>query len=250
MSFPGMKVSEGDLVPFSAAAPVGGRVLVLAPHPDDETLGCGGSVRLLVEKGVPVKVAFLTSGDKALPEGGSSYSALREKEAQKALRILGVSDCEFLRYPDRELYAVFAGFSASLSLMIEDFRPDTVYSPSVVDLNPDHRAAAEAALALQKRYGFAVVFYEVTTPVRPNVLVDISRVFRFKRRAVKAYRSQLGITDYLRLVGALNTYRTFTLGRETKYAEAFWVLGEAWETERLLSWMHFGKLVSKKPQQC
>lgn len=243
-------MQETDLVPFSASEPVGGRVLVLAPHPDDETLGCGGSIRLLAEKGVPVKVLFLTRGDKALPGGGSSYSALREKEAKKALSILGISDYEFFRYPDRGLYASLDDMSAAVSASIDDFRPDTVYSPSVVDLNPDHRAAAGMALTLRERYGLSVAFYELTTPIRPNVLVDISRVFGLKKKAIKAYKSQLKITDYLRLVTALNAYRTFTLGKQVSYAEAFWVLSEKCEAEELLSWLHFEGFVSKKPQRC
>lgn len=248
--FPDETMQETDMVPFSASAPVGGRVLVLAPHPDDETLGCGGSIRLLAEKGVPVKVLFLTRGDKALPGSGSSYSALREKEAKKALRILGISDYEFFRYPDRELYAGLDDMSAAVSARIDEFRPDTLYSPSVIDLNPDHRAAAGMALALQERYGLSVAFYELTTPIRPNVLVDISGVFGLKRKAIKAYKSQLKITDYLRLVTALNTYRTFTLGKKVSYAEAFWVLSGKWEAEKMLSWLHFGGLVSKKPHRC
>ncbi|MEW6002377.1 MAG: PIG-L deacetylase family protein [Nitrospirota bacterium] len=219
-------LEECDLIPYCASEPVGNRVLVLAPHPDDETLGCGGSLRLLSRAGTAVKVIFITNGEKADPavKNRERYAAIREEEALKALNILDLSDYEFLRFPDRQLYEYMDKAKEMIAMIIENFNPDALYSPSSIELNPDHRASAEIALKLQRRFGFKILFYELTTPLRPNILVDITKAFRIKKKAIKAYRTQLNIIDYLRLIIALNTYRTFTLGKNVKFAEAFLIV--------------------------
>jgi LmbE family N-acetylglucosaminyl deacetylase len=219
-------LNENDLIPYAASEPVGNRVLVLAPHPDDEALGCGGSLRILSEAGKAIKVVFLTKGEKADPNlmDKERYSLLREKEALKALKILSIRDHEFLRIPDRELYANMDKAIELISTIVKDFKPDALYSPSSLELNPDHRATAEIAMAQRNRCGLRIVFYELTVPLRPNILVDITGVFRRKKKAVRAYKSQLRLADYVKLISALNIYRTFTLGNKSKYAEAFLVM--------------------------
>jgi len=217
------RLNENDLIPYSASEPVGNRVLVLAPHPDDESLGCGGSLSLLSTSGKAIKVVFLTKGEKAEPDitDKEKYALLREKEALKALKVLDITDYEFLRFPDREIYVNIDKAMEMVSNIVEDFKPDALYSPSLLELNPDHRATAEIAMGQRERCGLRIVFYELTVPLRPNVLVDITGVFRRKKKAIRSYKSQLRITDYLKLISALNIYRTFTLGKKIKYAEAF-----------------------------
>ena len=174
-------LQESEIVPYHLSPPLGEKVLVLAPHPDDETLGCGGTLRLLVESGKTVKVVFLTSGDKGDPEHSLSriqkdqkekaetpsysrrgkgdvsdgshfteYASLREKESVKALKILGVSDYQFLRFPDRELHAHFEDVFECVHAITADYLPDTVYSPSIIELNPDHRTTAELSFRMQR----------------------------------------------------------------------------------------------------
>jgi LmbE family N-acetylglucosaminyl deacetylase len=224
---------ESDLIPFTVASPVGNKSIVFSPHPDDETLGCGGTIRLLLKSKKHVKVVFLTSGDKADPsnklsqivhnenppissvnpldpplrrgelkggEGGlpneshiTEYAMVREKEAVKAIRILGASDYEFLRFPDRELGAYYENALERLLKIVEIYMPDTIYSPSMIELNPDHRTTAALSFEIQRRIlkpdvdtkdfvPVRLVFYEVTTPLRANILVDITPVYNKKHR--------------------------------------------------------------------
>ncbi len=289
---------ETDIIPYHVSSPPGERVLVLAPHPDDETFGCGGTIRLLLSAGRQVRVIFLTSGDKADPsnpksypaknqkdyhpplipplkggrleevpasnrrvvsrdpsplvgegegEGGFSdkeahitaYSLLREKEAEKALRVLGVSDYEFLRFPDRGIHAVYDGVLNRLLKVVEEFMPDTIYSPSMVELNPDHRATAALAIEMQKKISsLAVVFYEVTTPLRPNVLVDITSAYRRKKKAIKCYRSQLKLTDYAGHITAMNTIRKLTV-KGPQCVEAFWLVERPFGTDDVARWLSY-----------
>ena len=144
--------------------------------------------------------------------------------------VLGVSDYEFLRYPDRGLSDHYAEVFQRLSGVTEQYQPDTIYSPSMLELHPDHRTSAALSFDLQKNRGedakgpekVRVVFYEVTVPVRPNILVDITSSYRYKRKAIKKYRSQLKLFDYLGYITSLNKIRTLTVQKMT-YAEAFWV---------------------------
>ena len=232
-------VLESDIIPYHLSPPPGEKIIVLAPHPDDETLGCGGAIRLLRESGKQVKVIFLTSGDQADPsnklskilrhenppnppllKGGlpdqshlTEYALLREREAVKALKILGVSDYEFLRFPDRKLDMYFESALGRLLDVMKQYAADTIFSPSMIELNPDHRTAAALAMEMQRAVmktdapsplpppsgvraseGAAPVnllFYEVTTPLRPNLLIDITSVRGRKKKAVKRYKSQL-----------------------------------------------------------
>lgn len=251
-------IQESEIIPYHLSQPAGERVVVLAPHPDDETLGCGGTIRLLIEAGKKVKVVFLTSGDKGDPAAaiyGGGYSLLREKEAEKALSILGVSDYEFLRFPDREIHREYKDVLKGLLKIVEEFMPDVIYSPSLIELNPDHRAAAALSMEIQRISAHGspeegntsqvrVIFYEVSTPLRPNILVDITPVYGKKRRAVKRYKSQLRIMDYLRHISALNIARTLTVNRP-RYVEAFWYIEQPMSDEDIAKWLSYREILSE-----
>jgi len=249
-------LKEQQIIPYHISPPYGKRVLVLAPHPDDETFGCGGTIRLLIEAHKDVKVIFLTSGDKADPKDPSSkvahekkhitdYSLMREKEAQKALSILGVTDYEFLRFPDRGLAGHYGDVLKKLREITNDYLPDAIYSPSMAELNPDHRSASALSMELQReqlnirgKHPIKVVFYEVTVPLRPNMLIDITRAYKVKIKAVRKYISQSRLIDYQRHVTALNTVRSLTVGGEG-FAEAFWVISGGLSEEDINGWLSY-----------
>jgi LmbE family N-acetylglucosaminyl deacetylase len=254
-------LQESDIIPYHLSRPPGEKVLVLAPHPDDETLGCGGTLRLLVEAKKIIKVVFLTSGDKAEPAHSTShagrageahitrYALSREKEAEAALGVLGVSHYQFLRFPDRGIHEKYESALGRLQEIAEEFQPDTIYTPSMLELNPDHRAAADLSLDIQRAMvqgpaggahasPIRIVFYEVTTPLRPNMLVDITTVFKRKRSAVRKYKSQLRLADYLKHITALNTFRSLTV-KGSQYVEAFWSIDGPLSSEESARWLSF-----------
>jgi len=234
--------SEPEILPFAASSPPGERVIVFAPHPDDETLGCGGTLKKLSARGKRVMVVFLTEGEKARPDARDKerYAETRRREAMKAMRVLGVQTYEFLGFPDRELFQNREKVERAFRRIISDFGPDAAYCPSLIEINPDHRAAAELLCTLHRESpDFRCVFYEITSPIRPNILIDVTDTYKYKEKAVKCYKSQLKITDYLMLIRALNTYRSFTLGRGVKYAEAFWEAGEEASREEMRLWLGY-----------
>lgn len=210
--------------PPQLTAPPAGSVVVLAPHPDDETLGCGGVLALHTRRGDAVLVAVLADGAAGDPDGvyqGQDYVGLREEETRKALSCLGVTDVEFLRFPDGCL-ADADGLERSLAGLLRRVRPDVVYAPSPWETHPDHWATARALGRVLAAHDQRPTWwaYEIWTPLLASHLVDVEPVWEQKRRAILCYESQLRYVDYLVRVEGLARYRTLhalTLAR----AEAF-----------------------------
>ena len=132
-----------------------GKVLVIAPHPDDETLGCGGMIAQKRAAGTAVRVVFLTSGGKSPSHLDSAsfcatqYSAVRTAEARSALEVLGVQPehIEFLEYADGGLDDLPECKRSELVRRLENiltkYQPVEVYVPHELDCHPDHEAAFE-----------------------------------------------------------------------------------------------------------
>jgi len=223
--------NEKNLIPYHATDLTGKKALVIAPHPDDESIGCGGCLALHVLAGDPVKVVFLTNGAKGDSSGKMAkraYVELRQNEAAKACACLGVTDLEFWSYEDRSL----AGSRGALLRMIdllEDYRPDLVYAPSPLEFHPDHRAACSLLCdAIRScHYDTEVAFYEVGQPLRVNLLVDITRVLSCKVQAMNTYESQLAEMPYGDISEALSRYRSMTLPEGVTHAEGFSLWGTA-----------------------
>ncbi len=224
-------LSEDKIVPYHTQNLTGAKVLVLAPHPDDETLGCGGSICKHTQSGDPVKIVFLTDGSKGDSSGTAEkeeYTALRRDEALQACRCLGVTDTEFWSYEDRSLYASLeAGEPGDrFSDLMAEYRPELVYVPSPLEMHPDHRAAAFVAenYARTCDRDFSIAFYEVSQPlVFVNTLVDITPVLDKKNEAVAVYASQLKERPYGEFTSALNRYRSLTLTSAVSHAEGFFL---------------------------
>ncbi len=183
-------------------------VLVAAPHPDDEVLGCGGSIARHVDAGRRVLVLYLSSGEHGGPDGPSAeLGPLREREAVAATAILGVpaSNLRFLRLPDGGIDPAALDQVGAVTAAIREFRPRLLYLPHPQDASFDHRAAfalcwRAAAMAGSRNFPEwgtrphwipAVAGYEVWSPIsEPAFLEDITVVLDRKLAALACYRSQ------------------------------------------------------------
>lgn len=119
-------------------------ILVFAPHPDDETLGCGGSIAEHTAAGRSVNVVFLTSGEQGvLGVGAGQAGAMREREAEAATGKLGVlsGDVRFLRLPDGGIDPRDMDQFLSVLGVLREIRPRVVYIPHADDAAYDHRQA-------------------------------------------------------------------------------------------------------------
>lgn len=219
---------ESEAIPYEALNLRGERLLILAPHPDDEVIGCGGVVFQHLRDGRDVRVVVATDGVAAAPgEDRDAYRLRRENESRHALD----ATFDFFRFPDRALDAHAEELAARLRDVLDTFRPDLILAPSAIEIHPDHLALCRVFCELIQRDAslFAdlavarVAFYEVGQPLRPNVLVDITGVAAAKYDAIAAHASQTEIRDYVSFARGLNTYRAMTLAPDVRFAEAYWV---------------------------
>jgi LmbE family N-acetylglucosaminyl deacetylase/glycosyltransferase involved in cell wall biosynthesis len=233
-------MDEPSLIPYRASELSGGRILVLAAHPDDEILGAGGVLALNAGRAEAIRVWIATDGTRQEGAGADEeYGQRRREESGRAAEILGLDPPVFGSLPDRELSQRAGELSREIAKLVADFGPDLVLCPSPVEIHPDHRVLAEAAYGelgasrpSDPDHGLhaflRLAFYEISHPLLPDTLVDISSVAEKKQQALAAYASQQAVRDYAGAVAGLNAYRRLTLeGRGP--VEAFRVVnyGEA-----------------------
>lgn len=219
---------EALWIPFEATDLTGVRVLVLAPHADDESLACGGALALHRQSGDPIKVVFLTDGSRGDFLGRHDpidYIELRRKEAGAACKVLGVSDLEFWNFPDREL-AEAPDALDRLSRLLTEYAPDLVYAPSPLEFHPDHRTTALMLWTSieNTRLEARIAFYDFNRPIHINTLIDISAVVEQKRRACDCYLTQLENRPYSQAAESLSHYRALTISPSAAHAEGYYVM--------------------------
>jgi N-acetylglucosamine malate deacetylase 1 len=205
-------------------------VLVLAPHPDDETFGCGGTIRMLSESDVAVDVVFMTRGEQGTENcrGNDANAAdvladVRAREAQAACDELGVRKLAFLDGRDtclmeqRELAGKIADILAHANYQ-------RVFCPWPRDGHRDHQATFDLLrrAVLQTKALLSFWLYEVWTPLPANTFVPIDRTVETKRRAMSHYKSQLSQFNYQEGFVGLAAYRSLFCP-PARFVEAFLV---------------------------
>lgn len=199
------------------------KILVVSPHPDDEIIGCGGTILKNIHAGNEVFVAHLTYyGTK-----------VREAEARRVQRASGINKLFFLNLP--EPLEVTQDNLRRLIGIIREVSPDMVFFPHELDGDRDHRKAYELtreALWMSKtdlfkgkraplRRRVSSLTYEVHSPMDGiNYYEDISDFMTQKLELLRMYKSQVGFRDYPGAVEGLNKFRG-VMGANCRYAEAF-----------------------------
>jgi LmbE family N-acetylglucosaminyl deacetylase len=193
-----------------------GPVLVVAPHPDDEIIGCGGAIALHADRGDALHVALVTRG-----EGGGDADA-RWQESRRSAGLLGPTVVSCLESVDGEV-AADTDLAARIGAVVEQVAPRVVYAPSPFEMHPDHVATLSAtAAALADRPETTLLLYEVNTESMASFLLDISAVAERKRAALAAFASQLGLIDIVEKADARGRARTVNVDLPAvTHAEAF-----------------------------
>ncbi|MDX1948599.1 MAG: PIG-L deacetylase family protein [Pirellulaceae bacterium] len=206
----------------------GQQVLVLSPHPDDETFGCGGTLRLLASAGAEIDVLYMTRGELGVDAPESSTPASRERlatlrstEAHAACQLLGAREVNFLAGRDGQLCEQ-PELATDIAAQLGRHGYSRVFCPWSEESHPDHRATCH--LLKWALGGFSgtldVWLYEVWTPLRPAVYVPIDATIEAKLAAAQCHQSQLACLDYVSGFRGLAAYRALACAG-AKFAEAF-----------------------------
>lgn len=216
------------------------KILVISAHPDDEVLGCGGT--LLKHKLNGDKIAWIIVTN-IFPEQGFSQQKIieRQSEIEKVRTALGVTDVYKLDYPTMTLDSTsLLKLVPEISKVFLEFKPEIIYTINRSDAHSDHRIIFDAVMACTKsfRYPFIkrVLMYECISETEfapalpekvfiPNYFVDISNFIKEKNDIMSIYSSELGDHPFprsIRNIEALATFRGAVAG--VQYAEAFQLL--------------------------
>ncbi len=248
-----MTSPKRPLPPTAPASLTARRVLVLAPHYDDEVLGCGGLILQLAAGGAQVVCAFMSDGSGGVegpPEGSTEdeYAERRRAEADAAARVLGIGSVEhpgsFLGLRDGALVSSLDRLTGSIEELLEQHKPDLLLVPSPLEATSDHQATFRAlheALISRRRQRteggeelasqdddsasgdltLRVVCYEVNHPFYPDLLVDVTAEMETIADAMSRYASQLERHDYIAACRGLRRYRSLSLPDSCRYAEGY-----------------------------
>jgi LmbE family N-acetylglucosaminyl deacetylase len=225
---------------FAIRAPAAKRILILAPHMDDEVIGCGGLVALSARAGARVTCVFMTDGATGRTgEDRVRHRALRVRESEAAAVHLGLARLHFLDEPDGELQATSAVVKRLAEVWQEE-APDVVLAPWPWDAHHDHRQTFAAAATTLLRLGRpdGLLCYQVTTPLPIDdlgLVLDTSSVLANKRQALACFQSQSPFL--LDLLPHLHSCQRFLLGLHPAAVEVFAPLSQA-ELPAALSTMH------------
>ena len=219
------------------------RVLVVAAHPDDEILGCGGTVIQHVENKDDVHVMIMAEG---LTSRDSKRNVIVKNKELNALHknsilaaeIMGVSDLQICNFPDNRMDRIdLLDVVKKIEEKIALYRPDIIYTHHAGDVNIDHmithNAVVTASRSLPGQFVKTILFFEILSSTEwqmqtsnksfmPNWYVDIGKEFKKKIAALKCYDSEMREYPHPRSYEGVETlakYRGLCIG--TIYAEAF-----------------------------
>lgn len=218
------------------------RLLVVAAHPDDEVLGCGGTVLKAIKHGAQVGIMFLGEGISArFPVGQYDrpefyeQTESRKKEARNALKMLGVKTAwfgerlcvQFDTYP-------FISLTKDIEEKIREFRPNMVFTHNPSEVNIDHRITYEAVEVASRPvsrcfpkeiYAFEVACsgnWKFDPHFKPNVFVDVDEFWAKKMKVWRCYKGEQRSFPHFRSEKGLEVLATFRgMAVGIKMAEAF-----------------------------
>jgi len=214
------------------------KVLVLAVHPDDETLGCGGTLLKHKDNNDQIHLLIATSIDET-----HDYYEKREREIEQISKLYDFNSLHNLRLKTMRVDEyTMSELVVKISNLINSIKPNIIYLPFLHDAHSDHRKIFEAAFSCTKsfRYPFLKKIYMMETLSEtefapnlihnsfcPNVFVDITKYIEKKIEIMNVYQSEIDKHPFPRSkknIKALATYRGASCGSE--YAESFMLLKE------------------------
>jgi LmbE family N-acetylglucosaminyl deacetylase len=214
--------------PIPIRAPFGKSMLIVAPHQDDETIGCGGALALQLRSGNAASIVIVQDGADGHEELGiarDALVALRNEESRLAAALLKMETPRFLNYP--RLLESVPQATKDLAGMLTERKVDAVFTPFVLDGHRDHRTTNYilANALKQVPWNVRVLCYEVWGLTIPNVLLIIDDVMEDKLKMLRCFKFANQAIDYVHTTKGLNMFRSRLLGAgEAQYVECFFEL--------------------------
>ena len=223
-------------------------ILIIAAHPDDEVLGCGGTVAKMSKNGDNVDVLIISDGvssrdlkDKAFKEN----LILRRKACKLSCDLLGINKPDFENFPDNQLDKIpLLKITRVIEKKIKKIKPNIIFTHHWGDLNIDHQKISKAVITAcrpQKSNNVkTLLFFEIPSSTEwqisskknlfsPNWFFDISSTINLKIKALKFYKSELKKSPHPRSLAGIKTLAEWRGAVEgSKAAEAF-ELGRKYE---------------------
>jgi len=239
-----MRRKHGDIT--LDVSGMGKKIIVFAPHPDDETLGCGGTIAKRISEGCEVLAVVMTDGRYAFlnvldidsdptPE---ELKAIRKEEVKRATEILGVPEENliFLDFVDRTLENNEEEAEEKVAEILSKNRPMEVYFPYKRDGHPDHRAAYRIVRNSIRKSGISALMYQYSIThkyarigaivdvflnfLRLNILrVDVSKFLLLKEAALKEFKSELTAVSSRQRKPIIDGVKKFLNSEEVFYIE-------------------------------
>jgi LmbE family N-acetylglucosaminyl deacetylase len=202
--------------------------VVISPHPDDEIIGCGGTLIRMQEAGSKISVVQLTDGSasSALEDAPETIrKTIRLEEATAVAKNLGFANLFLFREEDSNLICSRENVTR-LSSILNRLRPAVIFVPFMNDPHPDHVAANEilgkslesSELDLPK---VAILSYEVWSLVPPDTICPVDRQFDKKEKMLMKYRTAMRVIDCVDFCESLNLYHAYKLLGKLGFAEVF-----------------------------
>ena len=216
------------------------KILIVAAHPDDEVLGCFGTVSRLIKEGFKAYTLILGEGKTSRYEKNYSQNTNKElealkNEAQKANEVIGIKKVFFESFPDNRFDSVdLLDIIKAISKVKEEIRPDIIFTHYEKDLNIDHQITYKAVItasrpmkteSVKEIYSFEILSsteWNYPLSFSPNTFFDISDTIDLKLKAMKEYRSELREYPHPRSLEGIKLnaqYNGMRIGKEC--AEAF-----------------------------
>lgn len=162
------------------------KILVLGAHPDDMEIACGGSIAKLSDAGHTIVGLIVSKGER----GGNSSSRLIE--AMKSSEFLGINKVEIMDFPDTRLDQFVLEISKQIEIIVNELKPDMVFTHSIHDLHQDHKAVHDATLRACRNLR-TILCYEspsTTKAFKPNVFVNIEQYIDIKIESIQEHKDQ------------------------------------------------------------
>jgi LmbE family N-acetylglucosaminyl deacetylase len=214
--------------PIPIRAPFGDSMLVVAPHQDDETIGCGGALALQVRSGRAAHIVMLNDGADGHEQVGmtrAEVASMRNEESTRAAAVVGLPAPRFLNHP--RLAPAAPKVVEELAAIIAELHADVVFTPFLLDGHPDHRTTNYIVSHALKTidWNVRVLGYEVWGLALPNVALIIDDVIEQKLKMLACFEYANKAVDYVHTTKGLNMYRSRLLGAgESEYVECFFEL--------------------------